>query len=102
SFARMHTAAMTRADLSDTVRQAVFLESVRQPEINIRAELSDETVYAFFDTRLGSQALTNLIKNDVEAIESVGIDTIADREVIVSIALEGEEVVVSVCDNGKC
>ncbi|WMT90502.1 PAS domain-containing sensor histidine kinase [Pelagibacterium sp. H642] len=101
SFARMPSAAIIRADLSDTIRQAVFLESVRQPEINIKADLPEETVYAYFDTRLVSQALTNLIKNAVEAIESVGLDTIADPEVIVSVVLEGEEAVISVSDNGK-
>ena len=101
SFARMPSAAINRADLSDTVRQAVFLESVRQPEIAIRPELPDDTVYAYFDTRLVSQALTNLIKNAVEAIESVGIDTIEDPEIVVSVDLEGDDAVISVSDNGK-
>ena len=101
SFARMPTAAIARADLSDTVRQAVFLESVRQPEINIKADLPDDTIHAFFDTRLVSQALTNLIKNAVEAIESVGIDTIEAPEVIVSAAIVGDEAVLAVSDNGR-
>jgi len=101
SFARMPTAAIARADLSDTIRQAVFLESVRQPEINIRADIPDDTIHAFFDTRLVSQALTNLIKNAVEAIESVGIDTIENPEVIVSAAVVGDEAVIAVSDNGR-
>src|SRR5690606_36000152 len=101
SFARMPSAAIARADLSDTVRQAVFLESVRQPEINIRADLPDDTIHAFFDTRLVSQALTNLIKNAVESIESIGIDTIESPEVIVSAAIVGDEAVIAVSDNGR-
>ncbi|MEQ8444766.1 MAG: PAS domain-containing sensor histidine kinase [Pelagibacterium sp.] len=101
SFARMPSATIVRADLSDTVRQSVFLESVRQPEINIKAALPDETIYAQFDTRLVSQALTNLIKNGVEAIESVGLDTIEDPEVIVSASINGDEAVIEVSDNGK-
>ncbi|QJR18739.1 sensor histidine kinase NtrY-like [Pelagibacterium halotolerans] len=101
SFARMPSAAIVRADLSDTVRQAVFLESVRQPEINIKAQLPEETVYAQFDTRLVSQALTNLIKNAVEAIESVGLDSIENPEVVVSVSTSGDEAVIEVSDNGK-
>ena len=101
SFARMPSATIVRADLSDTVRQAVFLESVRQPEINIKAVLPDETIYAQFDTRLVSQALTNLIKNAVEAIESVGLDTVEDPEVIVEASVSGDEAVIEVSDNGK-
>lgn len=101
SFARMPSAAIARGDLSDTVRQAVFLESVRQPEINIKADLPEETVYALFDTRLVSQALTNLIKNAVEAIESVGIDNVADPEVIVAVSIVADEAVITVSDNGR-
>ena len=101
SFARMPTAAIARADLSDTIRQAVFLESVRLPEVNIRAELPDDPLYAQFDTRLISQALTNLIKNAVEAIENVGVTEIENPEVIVSAEKAGDEIVVSVSDNGK-
>ncbi|MCD7060997.1 sensor histidine kinase NtrY-like [Pelagibacterium xiamenense] len=101
SFARMPTATIARADLTDAVRQAVFLESVRQPEIEIRADVPDDTIEAYFDTRLISQALTNLIKNAVEAIESVGIDTIDNPAVTVSASALGDEAVVTVSDNGK-
>ncbi|WP_127143604.1 sensor histidine kinase NtrY-like [Pelagibacterium montanilacus] len=101
SFARMPSAAMVRADLTDTIRQAVFLESVRQPAIEIEARLPDDVIWAHFDTRLISQALTNLIKNSVEAIESEGLDTMESPRVIVSTELHGDEVVVAVSDNGK-
>lgn len=101
SFARMPTAAIARADLTDTIRQAVFLESVRLPEVGIRAELPEEPIYAWFDTRLISQALTNLIKNSVESIESVGVSEIEDPEVVVTAEHAGDEVVVSISDNGK-
>src|SRR5690606_31855574 len=101
SFARMPTAAISRADLSDTIRQAVFLESVRLPEVDIRADLPEEPIYAWFDTRLISQALTNLIKNAVEAIESVGLSEIDGPQVAVSAEQIGDEIVISISDNGK-
>ena len=101
SFARMPEANIERADLSDTVRQAVFLESVRLPEITIKTELPDEAISAFFDSRLISQCLTNLIKNAVEAIEAVGLDTIKQPSITVAVLREAETARVSVSDNGK-
>jgi two-component system, NtrC family, nitrogen regulation sensor histidine kinase NtrY len=101
SFARMPSAAIEKADLTDTIRQAVFLESVRQPEINIVANLPEQPIYAFFDNRLISQALTNLIKNAVEALESAGLDSIEDPEILIAAGIEGEEAVISISDNGN-
>ena len=101
SFARMPEANLERADLSDTVRQAVFLESVRLPEISIRANIPDEPIFAHFDSRLISQTLTNLIKNAVEAIEGEGLGAIKDPAVTVSLEQEVGFVRVSVSDNGK-
>ncbi len=48
AFARMPEAAPEMADLSDTVRQAVFLESVRLPEISIQTELPDMPIIRLF------------------------------------------------------
>ncbi len=101
SFARMPTAALAQGDLSDTIRQAVFLESVRQPEITVQADLPHEAIIADFDDRLISQGLTNLIKNSVESIEAVGLGEIADPKIVVSATLEGPMVHIRVCDNGK-
>ncbi len=101
SFARMPTAALTSGDLSDTIRQAVFLEGVRQPEIALKTVLPDEPIYADFDDRLLSQALTNLVKNAMESIESVGFDKIDNPEVSISAVIEGAFVRINVCDNGK-
>lgn len=101
SFARMPTAVLNRGDLSDTVRQAVFLESVRQPAIAIRANLPAEAIIAEFDDRLISQALTNLIKNAVEALESIGLNSIENPTIIVSAQVEGDMIRVNIADNGK-
>jgi len=101
AFARMPTAVLEMDDLSDTIRQAVFSESVRQPEIAITAELPDDSIRAYFDSRLIAQCLTNLIKNAVEAFETVGHADIANPSVKVTARLEGTMVRIDVCDNGK-
>jgi two-component system nitrogen regulation sensor histidine kinase NtrY len=101
SFARMPEATLERGDLSDSVRQAVFLESVRLPEVTIKVDLPEKPIYAWFDNRLISQVLTNLVKNAVEAIEGAGLEAIKDPQITVAAAIEGDKVRVSVSDNGK-
>ncbi|MGV8830675.1 MAG: ATP-binding protein [Devosia sp.] len=101
AFARMPEAAPEISDLSDTVRQAVFLESVRLPEIAIETTLPDEPIYAWCDSRLISQTLTNLIKNAVEAFELVDRSEDLHPAIIVDAHIEGNHARVSVSDNGK-
>ena len=101
AFARMPEASPEKADLSDTVRQAVFLESVRLPEIAINTDLPDEAIYAWFDSRLIAQTLTNLIKNAVEAFEGVSLSEDWRPMIRVEAHVEGNHARVSVSDNGK-
>ncbi|MBD8064644.1 PAS domain-containing sensor histidine kinase [Devosia sp. PTR5] len=101
AFARMPESAPEMADLSDTIRQAVFLESVRLPEVAIQTELPEEAIWAWFDSRLVAQTLTNLIKNAVEAFEE--LDTSGDWHPAITVQgqIEGNHARVAVSDNGK-
>ncbi len=101
SFARMPAAVLERDDLADTIRQAVFLESVRQPQIKISADIPEGPLFAYFDKRLIAQALTNLIKNGVEALETAGLEKLEMARICVSTRLENEFVRIEVKDNGK-
>jgi len=101
AFARMPEAAPEMADLSDTIRQAVFLESVRLPQIIIDTKLPDEAIYAWFDNRLIAQSLTNLIKNAVEAFESVDMSSSWQPTITVEAQIEGNHARVAISDNGK-
>ena len=101
SFARMPEAKLERGDLADTVRQTVFLESVRLPEVAIKVDVPDDPIIAWFDQRLLSQVLTNLMKNAMEAIEAAGLEAIKDPQITVSAVLEGDMVRIAVSDNGK-
>ncbi|MEO7223030.1 MAG: ATP-binding protein, partial [Devosia sp.] len=101
SFARMPEAKPLSGDLSEIVRNSVFLEGVRLPDLEITMELPDTPLTAYFDPRLLSQVLTNLIKNATEAIEGAGIEATTSPRIIVNVHTEGEKARVSISDNGK-
>jgi two-component system nitrogen regulation sensor histidine kinase NtrY len=101
AFARMPEASFESGNLTETIRQAAFLESVRLPEIQLQVDVPPEPIVATFDARLISQCLTNLIKNAVEAMEGVGLDNIKDPKITVTARVTGETVLVTVSDNGK-
>ena len=70
NFARMPKARLARDDLTDCVRQAMFLARVGRPEIAIEEDLPSDPLWAEFDRRLISQALTNVLKNACEGIDA--------------------------------
>ena len=99
-FARMPKPVMEGEDVADTVRQAVFLMRVGHPEIDVEAEIKNDPMRAQFDRRLISQALTNIIKNATEAIEAVPAEELGKGRIEVVAALDGDDVVIDVIDNG--
>jgi two-component system nitrogen regulation sensor histidine kinase NtrY len=99
-FARMPKPVIAAEDIADTVRQAVFLMRVGNAEIDIDAEIAEDTIPARFDRRLMSQALTNLIKNATEAIAAVPPAELGKGSIKVFAAREGDDIVIDVVDNG--
>jgi two-component system nitrogen regulation sensor histidine kinase NtrY len=99
-FARMPKPVMTFEDVADTARQAVFLQRVGSPDIDIDYEPEQEKMPAKFDRRLISQALTNIIKNATEAIAAVPPEDLGKGRIRVSVRREGHEIVIDVIDNG--
>lgn len=69
SFARMPKPTFGVEDVRDILRQAVFLFEVAKPDIAFTIKTSDAIEPLVCDRRLLSQALTNIVKNAVEAIE---------------------------------
>jgi len=68
SFARMPKARPEVDDLSECVRQVLFLMRVGHPDIAFEDALPEQALSARFDRRLLSQALTNVVKNATEGI----------------------------------
>lgn len=100
SFARMPKPTIVPGNLSDAIREAVFLISVAQPDIQFDRDLPKEPLMGRFDARLIGQALANVIKNATEAIHALPPDTAGRGHIVVSGRVEGGSIVVDVVDNG--
>lgn len=70
-FARMPEPERREEDLVALVRDAVTLQQTGQPDVRIQADLPVDPLWADLDATMIGQALTNLIKNAGEAIESL-------------------------------
>jgi two-component system nitrogen regulation sensor histidine kinase NtrY len=72
SFARMPQPVMADQDLRLAVQEPAVLFREGHKDVDFKLSIPDHPVRARFDLRLVSQAVTNLIKNAAEAIESYG------------------------------
>ncbi|WP_366915066.1 PAS domain-containing sensor histidine kinase [Antarcticimicrobium sp.] len=70
-FARMPEPDRHSEDLVRIVSDAVLLQQTGQPGVALKADLPEAPVMSEVDATMLSQALTNLIKNAGEAIESL-------------------------------
>ena len=100
SFARTPKPVVERQDLAETIRQVVFLMRVGQPDIVFDVELPTRAVPAQFDRRLISQALTNIVKNAIEAIAAVPAAERGEGRILIRLGQDDRDAVIDVIDNG--
>ena len=102
SFARMPKARLAEDDLTDCVRQVIFLMRVGYPDIEIEDRVPEQPIMAWFDRRLLSQAVTNVVKNAAEGVAAqAASEPLAGR---ISISLDVTDTglaEIRVTDNGK-
>ena len=102
SFARMPKARPQRDDLTDCVRQTLFLMRVGRSEIAIEDQLPAQPVFASFDRRLIAQALTNVVKNAGEGIDAREGMPKGEGRIVVELNVDEDGFArLSVSDNGK-
>ncbi|WP_424976202.1 ATP-binding protein [Dinoroseobacter sp. S124A] len=102
-FARMPEPETAETDLANLVRDAVLLQQVAQPDTRFVTEIAQDPVRAELDPTLLSQALTNLLKNAGEAIESRLSGNSGDTrpgEIRVQLRTHGREAELRIADNG--
>lgn len=104
SFARMPKPVFREENLIDITKQAIFLQEVAHPEISFRFEADDPNVPLVCDRRQLGQALTNIVKNAVEAIEQKATANdgfaIADGEICMRVGRSDDEIEIQLDDNG--
>nr|WP_242652187.1 PAS domain-containing sensor histidine kinase [Limimaricola pyoseonensis] len=103
-FARMPEPDRKHNDIAAILRDAVTLQEAGQPEVRFDTDLPAGPVPADLDATMISQALTNLIKNAGEAIESFKEkgEVPADFEAMIRVRMEvlGGEARITIVDNG--
>ncbi|WP_334185805.1 sensor histidine kinase [Novosphingobium sp.] len=102
SFARLPKPVFRSEDPVALTRQALFLQEVARPDIGFRFE-SDPAISAIdCDRHQFGQAMTNVLKNAVEAIEAKAKDADPDYRGAIGVSVEALEsaIVVRVADNG--
>lgn len=102
SFARMPKARPARDDLNECVRQVAFLMRVGNADVDIIETHKDAPIFAQFDRRLLSQALTNIVKNAVEGIAAREPRDASEKgRVEIKLSVRDHMAEVDVIDNGK-
>ena len=101
SFARMPAPVIRPENLSDLVRQSVFLQRNANRDITYNTELPDAPLWFRCDGRQISQAVTNLLLNAAEAIEGRDGENLLPGEITTRIILEDGAAYIEIEDNGK-
>ncbi len=102
-FARMPEPELRQIDLVALVRDAVTLQEAGLPDVEIRSDLPDAPQLVDVDATMISQALTNLIKNAGEAIESLAENEKKSNikpRIDVTMTTREDQVVIQIMDNG--
>jgi two-component system, NtrC family, nitrogen regulation sensor histidine kinase NtrY len=102
AFARMPSPIMAVADLRKVVHDAVSLQRNAYPKIEITFSMPPEPVTTACDYRLIGQALTNVLKNAVEAIDSRAAQNaeFSGGKIAVEITRVDGQCLIRVRDNG--
>ncbi|WP_341898494.1 PAS domain-containing sensor histidine kinase [Ferrovibrio terrae] len=104
TFARMPRPVYREEDLSQLVRQGVFLQQVARPDIRFDTDLPATPIRVSVDARQLAQVLTNILQNAVDAIDgrdrATGV-TPPPGHISVGLRLNGAVADITVLDNGR-
>ncbi|MCH2163075.1 MAG: PAS domain-containing sensor histidine kinase [Marinovum sp.] len=102
-FARMPEPQKRAEDVVELVRAAALLQESGQPNVSFDIALPDDPIMASLDATMISQALTNLIKNAGEAIESLqekGVPSGHVPMIKVALSSQNNQAKITIADNG--
>ncbi|MES2667303.1 MAG: PAS domain-containing sensor histidine kinase [Pseudomonadota bacterium] len=102
-FARMPEPDRRENNLTQLLRDAVVLQESGQPTVRFKADIPSDPVLMDIDATMISQALTNLIKNAGEAIETLhekGAPVGHVPEIRIAMQADDTEATIRIMDNG--
>lgn len=102
-FARMPEAVKQYEDIVAILNQAVTLQQAGQPDVAFHIDIPDQVIPLSLDATMISQALTNLIKNAGEAIETrieKGVSPELTPAIAISLTDQDTQVSITISDNG--
>jgi two-component system nitrogen regulation sensor histidine kinase NtrY len=102
SFARMPKPVFREEAIADLARHALFLHEVAHPEIGFRLEAPDPSPMLVCDRRQLGQALTNIVKNAVEAIQQKREEGRKEDpdEIVIAISQTDSRLTIEIRDTG--
>ena len=103
NFARMPKPVFRTENVHDIARQALFLHEVAHPQIKFTIDPPSGEFPLVCDRRQLGQALTNVVKNGVEAIESRrarGEHHLSGDRVELRLHREGDQLIIDINDTG--
>lgn len=105
SFAKMPSANLKKGDIIKCIKEAIFLQKVGNPNIDIVVQLPNERMELYIDRRLITQVITNIVKNATESIETAFSQKLLNHEdnkgeITLSISQDKKQYKILVCDNG--
>jgi two-component system nitrogen regulation sensor histidine kinase NtrY len=103
NFARMPKPVFREENVHEIARAALFLHEVAHPGMTFAIDPPNADIRLVCDRRQLSQALTNVVKNAVEAIETRrnrGEHSFEGDKVEVKVRETGEQIVIDVTDTG--
>jgi two-component system nitrogen regulation sensor histidine kinase NtrY len=102
SFARMPKPVFREERIGDIVGEALFLHQVAHPDISFTLDVPEPSPLLVCDRRQLGQALTNVVKNGVEAIQQKREDGRkgGDDRVAVTVRAAENRVSIEVADSG--
>lgn len=105
SFARMPKPVFRPESMLDIIRQALFLQEVAHADVRFTLDAPEDLPGMVCDRRQIGQALTNLIKNAVEATHAKRDDAAAKEsgyqpQISITARAEGDMLFINLMDNG--
>lgn len=102
SFARMPKPVFRREAMDDIARHALFLHEVAHPDVRFEYHIEPADIELVCDRRQMGQALTNIVKNAVEAIEPKPNPAEGDvrGRVNMTVRRDGGDLLIEVRDDG--